>query len=277
MAEIIEGDSLQMKLGAWMDGNLNPLIDGGDVEERKIRKRLIEGLLREGGSSSMNDYTKLFKRDPADREVVLDGHCCCGMEIKWPKYVRNVHTMQIVEIGSCCIHRFGIDRRCLTCNEVHRNTSSNNMCNTCRAVVRERDLQLRKEARQALSAQRKIEKEQEKIKEKALKKTIRFGSTPINFGKHLGKTYNWVLFHHPDYFRWLIDYKKEDDEKYCSQLKRLVNYHLTKEEQRIPDLPKPIIVPLPLPAPPLSAPPLIEPTFISQLNMVTGKWEKIWL
>ena len=70
----------------------------------------------------------------------LTNKCVCGQKsLKLNYYLRNRNTGKIIIIGSECYLQFsdkGMRRTCMSCGEIHRNTS-NNLCNNCRILNEE--------------------------------------------------------------------------------------------------------------------------------------------
>jgi hypothetical protein len=94
---------------------------------------LKKGLEEKFGTSDISKFTVLFSRDRdllrEQIELLDPTHCCCTHEIVYPRFVQHIETKVIAVIGSCCIKRFKLERRCTDCQTPHRRQSS--LCFDC--------------------------------------------------------------------------------------------------------------------------------------------------
>lgn len=205
--------------------------------QETFKQKFYDGLEHEGGDRNENKYTKLYKPDIRKIDKTLldelsDGKCCCGHSISDKKYVQHIGTNKIVEIGNCCIKRFGVERICEDCGQEHRNMK-NNVCSPCRKA-REQKAEEDKKKRQkaALEAQIKaaIQLKNEPLEQyepddnqyrkqiidtKAKQGPITmvndikfkitpqaFGNTILKFGKYKGETWEYVFKNNLQYAEW---------------------------------------------------------------------------
>lgn len=97
--------------------------------------KLYDGLEKHGGTRDITKYTKSYGYVEAEGR-----YCCCGHAIRRVYTVKNIHTDVEVEIGSCCIKKFGIKRLCVECRQEHRNRKDM-LCNNCRRAAYEKEKQ----------------------------------------------------------------------------------------------------------------------------------------
>tara|TARA_B110000208_G_C11672750_1_gene395850 strand:+ start:287 stop:955 length:669 start_codon:yes stop_codon:yes gene_type:complete len=62
--------------------------------------------------------------------------CKCGHSITQQCYITNIHTDEVLVLGSTCINKFipdGMKKKCNKCGNVHKNRKKN-LCNTCQEI-----------------------------------------------------------------------------------------------------------------------------------------------
>lgn len=97
--------------------------------------RFFDGLEREGGSRDLEDYNHIYKYkqnyEDIKKKCEIDYKCCCGHKIEKLRFVQNTINGRYVEIGSCCIYKFGVKRICQGCGKEHSSRRYDE-CKKCR-------------------------------------------------------------------------------------------------------------------------------------------------
>lgn len=89
-----------------------------------------------GGSRNTDTWFKYFEQCcPGQQQPPYTNECVCGQNSLIKNYyLKHRTTDKIIIIGSECYTKFtdkGMHRECLSCGDIHRNTSDN-LCNKCR-------------------------------------------------------------------------------------------------------------------------------------------------
>lgn len=97
--------------------------------DEKGRKKFYEYLEEHCGTKDVSKFTK--------RGVIAKWHggelkCICGQPNIINYYIiKHLESENEFNVGSCCVKKFGIKKRCPTCQEEHKNRLSA-YCNKCR-------------------------------------------------------------------------------------------------------------------------------------------------
>lgn len=150
------------------------------------------GKFKNKSNNEKNNYLKAIE---LSEDIILPqftNYCKCGHYIEVQCYIRNIQTKEIFVVGNCCVKKFGIKKKCIECNEVHKRTKFN-ICTNCE--------QLQKNKIKELKEEQKIKIEQEKEYFKNLKK---LENSIITFGKYKYKTIKYVYDNDIDYINWCL-------------------------------------------------------------------------
>lgn len=160
-------------------------------------QRFFTQLQVQGGSDKVEDFTRIGNENKTECQ------CICGHPIKNCFHVRSNKNQNTLVIGSCCIRKFEIKKRCDRCNKEHRN-KKDNYCSSCRDVI---EIERRNKLTKQFFEQKKEEEERiGKIIEESMKETEEIiKKTQITFGKYKGYTWEYIYKTKASYIKWLLD------------------------------------------------------------------------
>lgn len=164
-------------------------------------KNFYNGLREIGGSDREKDFTKVGS------EYIMEGErCICGHEIKRCYDVRSRINGNVMTVGSCCVKKFDIKKRCDRCNTEHKNRKDN-YCEACRIAIKNEEVERQVLERQLLAQERqKKEIERQMRRNEMLLNNIidedEIKNERITFGKYQGRTWESVYNDKPEYVKW---------------------------------------------------------------------------
>lgn len=139
-------------------------------------------------NNSHYNYWLKCKKPHEIMPSLIKSHCLCFHCIKNLCFIKNKKTNKLYTIGIECINKFINTRRtCETCFKPHKN-SKDNYCKECRILIKDK---------------------------------LKLGNTIIKFGKHYGKSIEFLINNDLGYVLWII---KQDKNKMFNDIIKYYNY-----------------------------------------------------